>query len=88
MMKMIGFVLLHIKFNSSNFLGKSVLFTIIIAGLSLTFSKISFSSSVNSSLLFNTNKTNSASSIKLILLLTPNFSTISSVSLIPAVSIT
>ena len=50
-------------------------------------SSIFLSSSDNSSLLFNTNITRSASGIKLRLFSTPIFSTISSVSRIPAVSI-
>ena len=69
------------------FFSKSFLFITIILSLSFVFSNISSSSFVRLSLLFNTTITKSASSIIDRLFSTPNFSTISSVERIPAVSI-
>ena len=69
------------------FLSKSFLLITTITFLSLHESSIFLSSSVNSSLLFKTIIIKSASLIKLKLFSTPIFSTISSVSRIPAVSI-
>ena len=69
------------------FLSKSFLLITTITFLSSHESNIFVSSSVNSSLLFKTIIIKSASLIKLKLFSTPIFSTISSVSRIPAVSI-
>lgn len=71
----------------SSFLSKSLLFTTIILNLFLESSNNFSSSFVNFSLLFKTNKIKSDFSIISFDFSTPIFSTMSSVSLIPAVSI-
>ena len=71
----------------SKFVSRSVLFTTMILFLSFDISRSFLSSSVNFSLLFSTSNTKSAFSRACFDFSTPIFSTISSVSLIPAVSI-